>query len=287
MAIKSKTLLVDRVVTKKTAKQENEIVTVSSKTSDMLSDISLIVFGTRQWAKQVILITILVVMAGEYVSNKLTTLHFSILERILMYVFIEVILLTFVWILSKIKKEKHFDKDFMSYIDVFYSQCSAGRAIPICMDLSSNAVIDTIIGKDMKAVSSLIYKGNTVQEATNITGILNKFPYLNMKLFFTMLTISIDKGGDLSSNIGWLRGQMIKRKKINDKVKTMTAEAKMSRNILIALPVCFLGITYFFNKPNFNWLIDTSNGHIVLYGCSFFIAIGVMISSLIVSRAVK
>jgi tight adherence protein B len=68
---------------------------------------------------------------------------------------------------------------------------------------------------------------------------------------------------------------------------TLTAEARMSRNILAVLPVAFLLLTYFTNNTAFVWLYNTASGRILFLLCSIIIFFGVLICSRMVNGALR
>ncbi|GGK32863.1 type II secretion system F family protein [Salinarimonas ramus] len=95
--------------------------------------------------------------------------------------------------------------------------------------------------------------------------------------FAIVIGIQSKAGGNLSEALGNLSRVLRERKKMGDKVKAMSMEAKTSAAIIGALPFGVALITYFTSPDYISLLWTTLIGNIVLGVCAVWMTIGVLV----------
>ena len=67
------------------------------------------------------------------------------------------------------------------------------------------------------------------------------------------------------------------RKKMNAKIRAMSAEAKSSAGIIGSLPIIVAVLVYFTSPDYILLLFQTTTGNIVLAGCALWMFMGIMV----------
>ncbi|WP_447834712.1 type II secretion system F family protein [Aeromonas veronii] len=245
---------------------------------------SLVMFGDGRWKKNLIQMLMLCVFISIYLNSKYPLLHklsFTI------YLFGSLFFCFFVsFFLFYKKKKNRFRDDFFNFLDVFISSISAGKSVAAAFE-SSDILKDNIITPYSRSISFSLKKGADIDVCINNSFIKNAFPYSELDLFCILLSVNMSRGAQLTTPLLQLRQDMAIQDRLRSKLATLTAEARMSRNILAVLPVAFLLLTYFTNNTAFVWLYNTASGRILFLLCSIIIFFGVLICSRMVNGALR
>jgi tight adherence protein B len=104
-----------------------------------------------------------------------------------------------------------------------------------------------------------------------------RVPLSEANFFAIVIAIQSRTGGSLSEALNNLSRVLRERKKMQAKIKAMSAEAKASGGIIGALPVVVTGVVYLTSPDYMSLLFTTSTGNIVLAGCGLWMTMGILV----------
>ena len=118
--------------------------------------------------------------------------------------------------------------------------------------------------------------GLTLEECLN--RMVARVPTTEVRFFAIVLVTQQSTGGNLADTLAKLSSILRDRKKMRDKVKALSSEAKASASIIGSLPFAVAGILSFIAPDYVSLLVTTNVGNwcLVIGFCSFAIGIGVM-----------
>lgn len=128
---------------------------------------------------------------------------------------------------------------------------------------------------EFKLIVEDLTLGVTLEEA--VQRLWDRVPLAETAFFGTVIALQSRTGGSLSEALGNLSKVMRDRKKLQGKIKAMSAEAKASAGIIGSLPVVVCAIVYV-TSPNYMEILFTTHvGNMVLIGCLIWMAIGILV----------
>jgi tight adherence protein B len=104
-----------------------------------------------------------------------------------------------------------------------------------------------------------------------------RMPLPETNFLATVVAVQSRSGGNLTEALANLSTVLRERKKMRDKIKAMSAEAKASAGIIGALPPVVAGILYLTSPQYISLLFTTTLGQVVLVVCAVWMAIGVLV----------
>ncbi|HDX8593297.1 TPA: hypothetical protein RQN76_004164 [Aeromonas dhakensis] len=251
---------------------------------EKLTYLSLVMFGNSYWKKNVLQLSALCFFASLYLQSKYQ--FWGRATSLIYFLACILFIVILIALLYKKKKELKYRDDFYNFLDLFISSISAGKSVPSSFE-QSHILKDNIIVPYAKSISLLLKKGIGIDNCIEQSLVKKKFPYTELELFTVLLSVNMSRGAQLTSPLVQLRSDMALQDRLRAKLATLTAEARMSRNILSGLPIAFLLLTYFTNYSSIEWLLYTTPGRILFVVCSIMILIGIFICSKLVSGALK
>lgn len=94
------------------------------------------------------------------------------------------------------------------------------------------------------------------------------------KLLSTALRIKWDAGGEMSTMLGYVLDQLESRRRMELRVDTLTAQARLASIVLLALPFVIGFITYSFNPDLFNEMLADPIGQKALLAAGALMVLG-------------
>ncbi|MDC1171925.1 type II secretion system F family protein [Alphaproteobacteria bacterium] len=196
-------------------------------------------------------------------SCVLGLLIFIILPKLLFYIKIK-------------RRQKEFTQQFTGAIDILVRGTRSGLPIGECLSIigreSPNPVgeifRDIVEGQKLGlSITELIDRG------------LERMPTPEFNFFSIVLIIQQKTGGSLADTLEGLSDLLRERKKLSDKIRALSSEAKASAAIIGSLPF-FLGIMMtLINKDFLLPLFTETIGNMMLGGGLLWMAIGVFVMS--------
>ena len=104
--------------------------------------------------------------------------------------------------------------------------------------------------------------GRTLEES--LQGLNRRMPCEELNLITTAVLVARETGGDVTSIISQLITTIRERKKLNEKVTTLTLQGRLQAYIMSALPLVFAAFARTVNPRYFQLLFEDPTGHVVL-----------------------
>ena len=172
------------------------------------------------------------------------------------------------------KRFKTFSNEFPNAVDVIVRGVKAGLPLIDCLK-----VIAAEAGEPVKSEFQEIIEDQTLGMplAEAVNRLPERIPLAEANFFAIVIAIQSRTGGSLSEALNNLSKVLRDRKKMDAKIRAMSAEAKASAGIIAALPFVVAILVYFTSPDYILLLFQTSTGNMVLTGCGIWMFFGVMV----------
>lgn len=184
------------------------------------------------------------------------------------------------FILSRMarKRQEEFTKHFAEAIDVITRGIKSGLPVGECLNVIARE-FEGPLGEEFTMVVEGQRLGMTLEEI--LARALKRIPTPEFKFFAIVLQIQKQTGGNLAATLENLSTVLRDRKRLKDKIKALSSEAKASAGIIASLPFFVLGMLSLVNPPYVATLF-TDGIHLV------FIALGMMgVGIFVMSRMIN
>jgi tight adherence protein B len=173
------------------------------------------------------------------------------------------------------RRLKAFTANFANAIDLIVRGVKTGMTVAECLSIVGKEMPDPI-GLEFRTVTDGIQMGLTLEECLN--RLVMRVPTTETRFFSIVLVTQQTTGGNLAETLAKLSGILRDRKKMRDKIKALSSEAKASASIIGSLPFAVAGVLSFIAPDYVSLLITTSAGNwcVFIGFVSFAIGIGVM-----------
>ena len=159
------------------------------------------------------------------------------------------------------KRVNKFTVLFPDAIDIIVRGVRSGLPVGECLNIIGREMPDPI-GSEMRLVTEGIKIGMTMNDA--MQRMSDHIPSQELRFFTIVLATQQTTGGNLAETLAKLSEILRARKKMREKVKAMSAEAKASAGIIGSLPLV-LGTVLAFIAPDYiGLLFTTSPGNFML-----------------------
>lgn len=171
----------------------------------------------------------------------------------------------------KIKKRvARFTSLFPDAIDIIVRGVRSGLPVGECLNIIGRESPEPI-GSEMRLVTEGIKLGMTMNDA--MQRLSDRIPSQELRFFTIVLATQQTTGGNLAETLAKLSEILRARKKMREKVKAMSSEAKASAGIIGSLPV-LLTLLLAFIAPDYIGLLFTTDAG------NFMLGIGVSIMTM-------
>lgn len=178
------------------------------------------------------------------------------------------------------RRQKQFTKHFADAIDVIVRGIRSGLPVSECLGIIARESPEPV-ATEFKLMIESQRLGMTLKQA--LERACRRMPTTDMKFFAVVLNLQQQTGGNLAETLSGLSAVLRGRKKLADKIRTMSAEARMTASIIGCLPFLLSLVIYALN-PNYILLLWTDPiGNVILYGGLTWMAIGIFIMKQMVS----
>jgi tight adherence protein B len=178
------------------------------------------------------------------------------------------------------RRQKGFTKHFADAIDVMVRGIRSGLPVSECLAIIARESPEPV-ATEFKLMIESQRLGMTPKQA--LERACRRMPTADMKFFAVVLNLQQQTGGNLAETLSGLSAVLRGRKKLADKIRTMSAEARMTASIIGCLPFLLSLVIYALN-PNYIMLLWTDPiGNVILYSGLTWMAIGIFIMKQMVS----
>ena len=181
-------------------------------------------------------------------------------------------------ILNRIAKsrQKKFTEHFIDALDVMVRGVKSGLPVGECLTIIGREAIDPV-GESFRHIVEGQKLGIELDELLE-RGIA-RMPTAEFKFFAIVLLIQQQTGGNLAETIDGLSNVLRDRKKMRDKIISLSTEAKASAAIIGSLPFFVTVIMWLINPDYIGLLFTETIGNIMLFSGLTTMGIGVFVMS--------
>jgi len=173
-------------------------------------------------------------------------------------------------------RQKLFTQHFANAIDIMVRGVKSGLPVSECLTIIGREAPDPV-GETFR----LLVEGQKI--GINMEDLLDRglerMPTAEFKFFSIVLLIQQQTGGNLAATLDGLSNVLRERKKMKDKVKALSSEARTSAMIIGSLPFFVAGMISLINPEYISLLFTETAGNVMLVGGLAWMSIGVLVMS--------
>ncbi|MBL8789158.1 MAG: type II secretion system F family protein [Rhizobiales bacterium] len=180
------------------------------------------------------------------------------------------------WFLGFLRRRRQdvFLNDFADAIDVMVRGLKAGLPVSEAMKIIASES-GPPVGPEFAEVVDGQRVGISIDQG--IERMVERMPLAEVNFLAIVMTIQSKTGGNLSEALGNLSRVLRDRKKMKNKVRAVSQEAKSSAAIIGALPFVIMGGLTVLNPTYLNPMFDTTTGNMLLVGSGTWMMMGVLV----------
>lgn len=179
------------------------------------------------------------------------------------------------WILSFRKKRRitKFIDEFPNAIDVIIRGIRAGLPLGDCLRVIASEAEEPL-RSEFRSIVEAQTMGLSAGEA--VERIVERVPIADANFFSIVINIQQKSGGNLSEALGNLSRVLRDRKKMKQRIKSMSSEAKASAGIIGSLPFIVTTLVYLSSPQYIELLWTTPTGRMVMAISGFWMFLGIV-----------
>ena len=180
------------------------------------------------------------------------------------------------WVLGFLfkRRKNRFLQEFANAIDVIVRGVKSGLPLNDCLGIIARESPEPIC-TEFAALVEQQRVGVPLQECFD--RMMVRVPLQDVSFFAIVVAIQQQAGGNLSEALGNLSGVLRDRKRLENKVKALSAEAKASAMILAALPFMVMLGVYMTSPEYISLLWRERAGHFLLAGAGIWMVTGLLV----------
>jgi tight adherence protein B len=178
------------------------------------------------------------------------------------------------------RRQLAFTRSFADAIDVIVRGIRSGLPIGECMGIIAREAAEPVASEFTLIVEGQRL-GMTPKQA--LERACRRMPTADMKFFAIVLNLQQQTGGNLAETLAGLSGLLRGRKKMADKIRAMSAEARMTASIIGVLPFLISGVIYVIAPAYMMLLWTEPMGNVILYGGLMVMGTGMLIMKQMIS----
>ena len=171
-------------------------------------------------------------------------------------------LLPDVWVKqTRLMRTRRFRAQLVDVLFTLSSSLRAGLSLGQAFE-----IVEAEIGPPASQEFGLVVKahrmGQTLEQA--LQRLNQRIPCDELQLITTAILVARETGGDITNIITQLVGTIREKKKLGDKVQTLTLQGRLQAYIMSVLPVAFAFVVRSFNPRYFDVMLKDSTGVVAL-----------------------
>jgi tight adherence protein B len=171
------------------------------------------------------------------------------------------------------KRQRRFTQHFADAIDVIVRGIRSGLPVGECLNVVARESPEPV-GTEFKLLVEGQKLGLTMKQALERS--CRHMPTADNKFFAIVINLQQQTGGNLAETLAGLSDVLRSRKRMADKVRAMSSEARMTATIIGSMPFIISLLIYVINPDYISLLWTTSMGKKIFYGGLAWMSIGVM-----------
>jgi len=187
----------------------------------------------------------------------------------------------FLWLLNKKQKRmQKFQAQLPEALDMISRSMKAGHAFTTGMRLAADE-FDDPLGTELSYTLDEINFGVSVPDA--LKSLVRRLDCQDLNFFAVSVILQRETGGNLAEIIEKIAHLIRERFKLLQKIKTLSAEGRLSAIILACIPFVVAGILYFKNPEYIMVLYTDPTGRIMATVVLFMMILGIYVMKRIVN----
>ena len=180
------------------------------------------------------------------------------------------------WVLNFLTKRRQtkFVNEFANAIDVIVRGVKSGLPLNECLGIIARES-PSPIREEFQELVEQTRVGVPLQDC--FERMMQRTPLSEVKFFSIVIGIQQTAGGNLSEALGNLSGVLRDRKRLQAKVKALSAEAKASAGVLGCLPIGVMAMVYVTTPAYIALLFTTSTGKFMIMCAGFWMLMGILV----------
>ena len=183
-------------------------------------------------------------------------------------------------LILKQKRTEKFKKQLPEALDLMSRALKAGHAFTNGLKLAADEFNDPL-GPEFAEVLDEINFGVSVSNA--LRNLAKRVECPEIKYFVVGVILQRETGGNLAELMGILAFLIREKFKFQGKVRTLSAEGRLSAFILVALPFGIAGWMWFSNPKYLDPLLTDPIGKIMIIGAAIMMVFGIIVMKKIVT----
>ncbi|HWV81894.1 MAG TPA: type II secretion system F family protein [Hyphomicrobiaceae bacterium] len=180
------------------------------------------------------------------------------------------------WVVGRLikRRQSKFLDEFANSIDVVVRGVKSGLPLNECLNIIARES-PSPIKEEFKEVVEQQRVGVPLSEC--FERMMVRMPLPEVNFFAIVIAIQQQAGGNLSEALGNLAGVLRDRKRMQAKVKALSAEAKASAGVLACLPFAVMSMVYFSTPGYIKILFTTKMGQFMLVCAAAWMTCGILV----------
>ncbi|MDQ3561183.1 MAG: type II secretion system F family protein [Pseudomonadota bacterium] len=172
------------------------------------------------------------------------------------------------------RRFKKFSNEFPNAVDVIVRGVKAGLPLIDCLKVIAREAQEPV-RSEFQAIVEDQTLGMPISDA--VARFPERIPLAETNFFAIVITIQARTGGSLAEALSNLSKVLRDRRKMDAKIRAMSAEAKSSAGIIGSLPIVVAILVYLTSPDYIMLLFQTTTGNIVLAGSALWMLMGIMV----------
>ncbi|MFN3745148.1 MAG: type II secretion system F family protein [Hyphomicrobiaceae bacterium] len=180
------------------------------------------------------------------------------------------------WMVARLikRRQSKFLDEFANSIDVIVRGVKSGLPLNECLNIIARES-PSPIKEEFKELVEQQRVGVPLGEC--FERMMSRMPLPEVNFFAIVIAIQQQAGGNLSEALGNLAGVLRDRKRMQAKVKALSAEAKASAAVLACLPFAVMMMVYISTPGYIKILFSAKMGQFMLVCAAFWMMCGVLV----------
>lgn len=182
------------------------------------------------------------------------------------------------WFLNAVikRRQKKFTENFADAMDIIVRGVRTGLPLGDCLKIIAHESPEPVRGEFMRVIEA---EGVGVPIEICLERMYERMPVSEVNFFATVLNIQRTTGGNLGESLSNLSNVLRGRKLLREKIKALSAEARMSAIIIGALPIVVMVLVSIASPDYMTELYTTKTGH-----RNLMIGAGMMVCGILTMR---
>ena len=180
------------------------------------------------------------------------------------------------WLVTRMikRRQSKFLDEFANSIDVIVRGVKSGLPLNECLNIIARES-PSPIREEFKELVEQQRVGVPLAEC--FERMMSRMPLAEVNFFAIVIAIQQQAGGNLSEALGNLAGVLRDRKRMQSKVKALSAEAKASAAVLACLPFAVMGMVYLSTPGYIKLLFTAKMGNFMLLCGAVWMLCGLLV----------